>query len=202
MPDVMLDIETMNTESDAATLSIAGVPFDGKTHECDTENIFYEKVDPAQYDTLELSKKFSIGAKTMMFWMSQPKKARLEAFSGSKELAEVLRELTAWFTKINPKGEKMRVWAHGKDFDCVILANAYKAMGMEVPWQFWLTMDTRTAYHLAPGFVKPEFNGDYPKHHPVGDCIAQIEALKKAAKRNAEACAEGESPTKRSKCEE
>jgi hypothetical protein len=178
MSDFMLDLETMGIQKNAAILSIAAVPFD-QNKDPDLQNIFYEKIDPECYSKYQ--GKFSLDISTIKWWMQQIKEVREEAWMGTESIQEVLWKFKQWNKTMYPNPKDVRVWSHGKDFDVVLMEHAFNTVGIDVPWKFWNTMDTRTAYFLAEREIRPEFEGiEYPKHHPVGDCLAQIDALKRA----------------------
>ena len=86
MKDLMIDIETMGKEHDAAILSISACYFDRKTSEIG------EKFD--QQINLENSLKGgrTICASTLLWWLEQDDKARLQFKSNKKAkgLVEVL----------------------------------------------------------------------------------------------------------------
>ena len=176
MSDVMLDLETMGVKKNAAMLSVACVQFDLDERTIDRAGLFYQRIHPDSYEKYE--NKFSVNISTITWWMEQEPSVREEAWGGKTPLEDVLLSFDQW-VKTNIKDPRnLRVWAHGKDFDPPILEHALKVLGMEVPWRFYNTMDTRTAYFLAEDRVRPEFPVDgYAKHHPVGDCISQINAL-------------------------
>lgn len=185
---LMLDLETASTAKNAAILSIACIPF--KFPECiaETENVFYRRIDPSVYDRFTTS--FSMSIATTQWWMDQEEDVRNEAWRGKTPLNQALKEFLEWidknvetFTLRDGKEMKnIRVWAHGKDFDPPILENALNVCGHPVPWSFFQTRDTRTVYEIG-GNVKPMPVKEYPKHHPVGDCLSQIQALAEVCNR-------------------
>ena len=171
----MLDIETMGTQKNAAMLSIACVAFDRKTGVAEKDTYFYRRIDPNDYDNYP--GRFSMDISTIMWWMEQEREVQQEAWGGKLPLKGALGAFLAWL----PGGSDLHVWAHGKDFDPPIVENALKACKMPIPWKFWQTLDTRTAYFLADTPVRPLFPIEgFPKHHPVGDCLSQIDALRRA----------------------
>ena len=182
----MLDLETAGTLKNAAILTIGCVPFTFPKCVPDTDDIFYRRIDTSVYDRLTNS--FSMSVATTKWWMEQTEEARKEAWMGNAPLHEALKEFTQWINKnvekIPLKSGKeicnMRLWAHGKEFDPLVMENALQAMGIEVPWIYSQTRDTRSVFEVGGIQKLIDANGDYGKHHAVGDCLSQIHTLAKA----------------------
>jgi hypothetical protein len=106
---------------------------------------------------------------TMEWWGRQEEHIRYEAIENPIDrvpIKEALEKLKNWI------GTSKHIWGHGDDFDCVVLAEAYKKCNMKVPWNFWDTRDTRTLFDIAG--VRPCDLPDNSKHHPVHDCYRQF----------------------------
>lgn len=125
MSDVMLDLETMGNGSNSAIVAIGAVRFaNGKI-----TNEFYEIVDLQSCVDAGLE----IDAGTVIWWMQQSDEARKQITRKGLMLDDVLLRFSDWMNHwVEPK-----VWGCGAAFDNVILSNAYKKLGMEVPWKFW-----------------------------------------------------------------
>jgi len=169
MTDVMIDIETLSTQSNALILTIGAVKFNRNTElpsleKCDT---FYRRINIESCKMLGMH----IDNKTEKWWYNQDEKTRYEALQNPNRqpIIEVLNDFSKWY-----KGSKY-IWGHGDDFDCVILNNAYLACKIKTPWQFWNTRDTRTVFDLANINVN-----DIPvteAHHALHDAYRQVKCV-------------------------
>ena len=168
----MLDIETLSTTPNAVILTIGAVKFSrlSKTDRIHRCNTFYRRVtaDSCKEVGLHTSKE------TREWWATQSSAAKYEALENKDRvsLQKALSEFSEWF-----RGSKY-VWAHGDDFDCVILNSAYKACGMVAPWKFWNTRDTRTVYDIAELHINcvPVVQA----HHALHDAYRQVVVLQKS----------------------
>lgn len=159
MNNIMLDLETMGNGSNAAIIAIGAVRFDA-----DVTDKFYEtiKLDSSVAHGLE------IDPATVMWWMKQSDEARSQFERLSDHLPTVLMQFTAWI------GSKAIVWGNGSDFDNVILANAYKKCGIDVPWKFYNNRCYRTIKNLNRD-IKMDRIGTH--HNAVDDAESQARHL-------------------------
>ena len=166
--EVMVDIETLSTQSNAVILSIGAIKFDrdGSLPDSPSEmDTFYVRVARESCEVLGMH----VDPETVQWWNNQPAEVREEALENTSErltIKDALTRFEAWI------GKSELVWGHGDDFDCVILSSAFQSCGMKTPWKFWNTRDTRTLFDIAG--VR---NSDLPsnsKHHPIHDCYRQV----------------------------
>ena len=177
----MVDIETLSTDSNAIILTIAAIPFgpDGKLIMQD-DYYFYEKIDLNSYN--KYNNQFDFNWSTLLWWLQQDKEPLNDAFLQNPRypIDTVLQDFINWLNitcdLLNDK--RINIWSHGKDFDAVILQNAFKVCGLECPWKFWDTRDTRTIYAFSNVNLKniPMPEG-YKAHNAVGDCLKQIKGI-------------------------
>lgn len=166
MSEVMLDIETYSTKNNAAILTLGAVKFNRNSGVIglDEMDTFYRRID------LESNKTYGrdINEDTLLWWSTQPEEARVEMESDENRipLKQALQEFNKWF-----KGSEY-IWSHGDDFDTVIVNSAMQDCGLETPWKFWNTRDTRTLYDLAG--VRNYHLPQNSKHHALHDCHNQI----------------------------
>jgi len=172
LQDVMLDIETLSTQSDACILTIGAIKFPRKgelppLENCDT---FYRRISKESCDALGLHTEQS----TVEWWMKQSEDAKYEVFTEHDRvpIENVLIEFSEWF------GNSRFVWGHGSVFDVTILNNAYRVNGMQPPWVFWDVRDTRTLYDIGKVYVNSLPKGN--AHHAVHDCYRQIVGVHRA----------------------
>jgi hypothetical protein len=178
----MVDLETLSTDSNAIILTIGAVPFgpDG-SQIVDEDSYFYERVDLKSYNRYK--DKFSIDYNTLNWWMRQEQEPRDQAFLETPRYSidTVMQDFVNWLTIMcNAFGDsKINIWSHGKDFDVVVLENAFKICGIGCPWKYFDTRDTRTLYALAGvdsrNISIPE---GFKAHNAIGDCLKQIEGVR------------------------
>ena len=160
----MMDLETTGTKPGCPILSIGAVSF---TLEDGVQEKFYEKIRIETCFTAGLSSSKS----TLDWWLTQPDEARDEAFSGTRDLTQVLQEFTFWLALVGAEEN----WANGIDFDFPILSHAYIAVGLLPPWKYNSLRDYRTLSKLFPE-IKPPYDNPL-KHSAISDSIYQAEHL-------------------------
>jgi 3' exoribonuclease, RNase T-like len=159
--DIMIDLETLATSTDAAILTIGAVKFDpfGRELKEPAMDSFYVRVDLDSCDEIGLV----TNDDTIAWWANQSKEAKDEAFSESnrihiKDAFDQLYKF-CWGAK--------RVWSNGAAFDVVICETVFKRIGKAVPWNFWQVRDVRTAFDL--GINRPPVTA----HHALEDAWNQ-----------------------------
>lgn len=161
--DVMIDLETLATSTDAAILTIGAVKFDpfGMDVEEPAMNSFYVRVDLDSCDEIGLV----TNDDTIAWWANQSKEAQEEAFSPDNRIhiTEAFNQLYkfCWGAK--------RVWSNGAAFDVVICETVFKRINKAVPWNFWQVRDVRTAFDLGINPHRPPVL----KHHALEDAWNQ-----------------------------
>ena len=161
--DFMIDLETLSTLPNAHILSVGVV--DMNNH----DNTFYCTVDGNSQD--HRHREFG----TMKWWMKQSPEAQKAATSRDQmvTLEEMLHGIRFFVEDHN----LTHPWANGSVFDVIILENAYREAGIEIPWKFWNVRDTRTiydmAYRITGKTLKPQREGTY--HNALDDAIFQSE---------------------------
>ena len=78
-------------------------------------------------------------------------------------------ELQAFIAHHKPS----HVWIQGPDFDRPILEDLCRQLGVDMPWKYYLTADSRTAWNLA----FPGQKHDPRPHHALPDCKATLADL-------------------------
>jgi len=137
MPDVMLDLETMGTGPDAAIVAIGAVHFN--VHTRTIVDSFYTPVSLA--DAARCGG--AIDPDTVVWWLKQNDRARAAISGQGKLLEDALFDFQLY---LDGKGIRSQIviWGNGADFDNVILAGAYRRLGLKVPWEFWNNRCYRT----------------------------------------------------------
>ena len=161
--DVMIDLETLATSTDAAILTIGAVKFDpfGSDIKEPAMDSFYVKVDIDSCDELGLVSNDD----TIAWWAQQSKEAQAEAFEGDDRvhIREAFDRLYkfCWGAK--------RVWSNGAAFDVPICEHVYKKLNKAIPWSFWAVRDVRTAFDLGINPNRPPVMA----HHALQDAWNQ-----------------------------
>lgn len=160
MKNIMLDIETLGSSSNAAIISIGAVYFDkqglGKE--------FYRNID---FDSSLLAGGTVCG-ETLKWWFQQNEYARSSLLTNQKPLRDVLIEFREF---CDPEA---KMWGNGVGFDNTILASAYKRLYMNTPWAFYNDRCYRTIKNLFSG-VELERLGIH--HNALDDAKSQANHL-------------------------
>ena len=158
--EVMVDLETLGTKSNAVILSIGAARFFPK--EEGIMEHFEVFVDPESCVRAGLV----MDASTVMWWMHEDRDlARKELMSCPRlQLPTALAMFADWL-----KGDRP-VWGNGGTFDNVILRNAYGACGITTPWKYWNDRCYRTMKSQYPD-VKMLRKGTY--HSAAADAVSQ-----------------------------
>lgn len=167
MKSVMVDIETLGSDSHAAVISIGLAAFN-EDGVIDTLGI---AIDPADWHG-------DITPATIAWWMAQNDQARMYSFNNANKVGDVqaanaLREFIA-----RHGGDEC--WAKGPDFDIVILRHWWERVRPKgtignFPIHFRTTRDVRTMLGLAKQYnimhLLPPESGI--AHNPVDDAAYQ-----------------------------
>jgi DNA polymerase III epsilon subunit-like protein len=122
---VMLDLETLATDSNAQIVSIGAVKFDSRG----LGSEFYSTI------ILEGNSPFSVNPQTVGWWFKQSQEARDALFTPEpKRIQDVLRDFQLWFKEAGDSGKE--VWGNGVNFDNTILRNAFEKCHIKCPWHF------------------------------------------------------------------
>jgi hypothetical protein len=162
--DVMIDLETLATSTDAAILTIGAVKFDpfGKDVEEPAMDSFYVRVNIDSCNDINLH----VDDGTIEWWANQDAAVKEEAFGDGADrvhIREAMERLYkfCWGAK--------RVWSNGAAFDIPICETAFKRLNKAVPWSFWQVRDVRTAFDLGINPNRPPVT----KHHALEDAWNQ-----------------------------
>lgn len=136
MKNIMLDLETLGNKPGAVIVAIGAVAFAGGQ----VEESFYARINAES--AVQAGLKLDVS--TVLWWMKQGDAARAELNKPGDDLAIALE----YFKDFVPKDAL--VWGNGSDFDNTILAAAYDACGLLLPWKFWNNRCYRTLKALRP----------------------------------------------------
>lgn len=176
--EIMLDIETMGSSSNAPIISIGAVFFDPNTGALGST--FYREI------TLLSSAHYGeIDAGTVIWWMKQSDEAR-SVFKGNDKmtLKPALDEFSQWISvamsKVTVEEGKTAtptIWGNGATFDNVITKNAYTATKLKAPWKHWNDRDVRTIVAMGRQILNINPKDDMVRegtfHNALDDAIFQ-----------------------------
>jgi len=190
---VMVDIETLDNTSTSLILSIGACVFDengvGTGH-------FYTTVNAASCHKIGLT----VSNDTVEWWMRQSEDARNAVFGeehmdvlraivdgtmdvaaalgeltpGGMSIADAAAELAAWWPA------KATFWGNGATFDNVIVAEAYRRLGVRRPWHFTADRCYRTMRASFPQVKADDRGGTY--HNALDDALYQAAHMAKILK--------------------
>ena len=167
--DLMVDLETLDTETTAAIISIGAVVFD-PDRDFVEDRTFHVNVD---FESALTHGTFT--ESTVDFWARQPEEATARLFDPEPvDLRTALEEFEKYIKSWKPKPRY--IWGNSPRFDIGILLHAYHKVGMEkFPYIYWKEMDVRTLKNLLPKEVLPQRFGVH--HSAVDDCKYQCKIV-------------------------
>lgn len=161
MSHVSIDLETLDTRSSAAILSIGAARFCPVSGEI--ISTFYERISHAdKYGTSSAS--------TIAWWKKQDPEVIREAFGGRTPAEEAANRFAIWLN------EDDKVWGNGASFDVGIMETWVGQFNVPLPYKFWNIRDMRTLVDVAE--IDPRtfpFEGD--RHNALADAIHQAKII-------------------------
>lgn len=160
---IMLDIEGLDTTPSSHILSIGALAFDadgGRPPHA-----------PAKFYAVMTNKEQNrkIGFDTVKWWLTQDKNTFP---TGSCPLIKGLNDLSKWLVEtVEAIGGELEIWANGITYDIAALEDAYKQMGLSIPWKYNQVRDFRTLKKLFPEIQADSFVGR--PHNAVDDAMNQ-----------------------------
>lgn len=156
---VMVDLETLATSSDAVVVSIGAVKWNANA----LGETFYNVLDLD--DQLEAGRKKS--DQTIAWWSQQTPEARTVFDAARASTRVVLQDFSYWLGAGN-----LQIWGNGADFDCIIWGSLYDAFGINRPWSYSNNRCYRTLKNiLHPGHNLPTRAGTH--HNALDDAVHQ-----------------------------
>lgn len=154
---IMIDLETLDTTTGAAIVSIGATKFDERGVHWDH---FYQTIQWSQQDGV-------ISRETLTWWLSQPPAVQAALTdTAAILLAPALIALQQWM------GSEAEVWAGPATFDIPILQRAFEQASIPVPWAFYSTRCYSTLRKLNPDIKRV---ASAIPHNALEDAIAQAE---------------------------
>jgi len=163
MNHVMLDLETLGNDSNSIIVQICACYFDEKTGEIG--DTFFRNIDAIDCEKYGLH----CTASTVMWWLQQDKLASESLFLIPQPLKESLVLLLDFLKNAD------NIWQHSS-FDCPILTNAIKRVGIENTIFYRAWKDLRSAIYCL-NINLAEFCFEGTEHNALDDCKFQIKYL-------------------------
>lgn len=158
---VMLDLETLGNKPGAVIVAIGAVKFGGG----EILDEFYRRIDPQSC----VASGLAMDVSTVLWWLKQSDAARLEIVEPGELLGQALLDFRRWLDT-----QDAEIWGNGAAFDNVLLAAAYDAAGITVPWKFWNDRCYRTIKNLHHEVPLPR---EGTHHHALDDARSQARHL-------------------------
>jgi len=167
MSHIMIDLETMSTEPNAAIVAIGAVVVNFEKNGLREE--FYRRIS---LESSVLSGGI-IDPDTVIWWLKQSRLARREIYSAS---ATIEKSCTSFleFVERNGGAGTVKVWGDGASFDNVILSSTFQRLRLPVPWKYWNDRCYRTVKNMYPD-IKSHNSGT--EHNALDDAKAQANKL-------------------------
>lgn len=168
---VMIDMETLSTEDNAAIVEIALTQFNPSTGET------FKQLN-IQFDVDEVLKSgYDVSKSTLIdFWMNQPHEVRQRVLvDGMRLPLETGWKLVHDFLS---SIYDVRVWGKGPTFDISKMRYSMKRelYGKSLPWKYWNERCVRTIIAIDKDLAKSiEFTGS--KHVAIDDTLHQIKQV-------------------------
>lgn len=175
MKDIMVDLETMDNVASAAIVSIGAVQCNLATGEIGEE--YYRVVDLKGQQELGMT----LNAETIYWWMDQSKEAR-EALLiiGKINLSAMCTSFSKWLLRIDPSGERLRLWGNGASFDNAIIRYAFRQCKQDLheSVKFWNDRDMRTIVGFYPRQLQEKWRRSHYRrgtaHNALDDAKHQV----------------------------
>lgn len=171
---LMIDLETLGAGPDAAIVEIGFCAFElGPRAD---EGALGGRSWSLYVDADDCVRRgLRIDAAAVRWWMDQSALARQRIAhppEPPQPLEEALGDLAAI---VEGLGKLDGIWSHGAAFDQPVLASAFRACGLLLPWKYWQGFDTRTVFFLCEQLLgaKPPRPESGVKHSAGDDAIAQ-----------------------------
>jgi DNA polymerase III epsilon subunit-like protein len=169
MKNIMIDLETMSTEPNAAILSIGAVVMDFESKELREE--FYTNVTLSSCIHMGMHRSES----TKDWWAKDENKAARDALTkDAAPIDKAIDMFLAWCARLSVQQNDIVPWSNGAAFDLPIIEHAIKACNKIVPWPFYHQSCFRTMKRLFHSIRVPRTG---IKHNALDDAKTQARHL-------------------------
>jgi hypothetical protein len=175
--DVVVDIETLSTETNTTLLQLSALVFDIKTG--NTLDEFNFHVDISKCKNLVVS------GDTLKWWLKTDKELFTELINkGTHSEQDILYEFNLFLNNHN-EGSNIYFWGNGILFDNKIIQSKMKQYDLDYPIFYRNDRDMRTLVELycekfkvnSKEFIKSFNNGEHTLHNALDDCKLQAKII-------------------------
>ena len=182
--DIMVDLETLDTNPRAVVLSIGAVAFNLDEQESVKDYLYGLDCTHRSFaQRVSLDGQLpnrTISGSTFQWWMQQSDEARKALCGPAPSLFSVLCDFATWVGEVSEGRTELQLWGNGAAFDNAILRDAYDQMELAHPISFRGDMCYRTIKtRLMPGKVDVENQDLLVAHNARHDAILQAVILQK-----------------------
>ncbi len=139
---LMIDLETMGTNTNAPIVVIGAVFFDPQTGE----------IGPVFYIVISLTDAMNTGAVpdggTIKWWLKQSSEARAAILTDQVKLKDALSRFREFINEYSDE-KFVQVWGNGATSDNAILRTSYERLDIPCPWRYHNDRDVRTIVELG-----------------------------------------------------
>ncbi len=139
---LMIDLETMGTNTNAPIVVIGAVFFDPQTGE----------IGPVFYIVISLTDAMNTGAVpdggTIEWWLKQSSEARAAILTDQVKLKDALSRFREFINEYSDE-KLVQAWGNGATFDNAILRTSYEHLDIPCPWRYYNDRDVRTIVELG-----------------------------------------------------
>lgn len=173
MIHVILDLETLSTETNAAILQIGAVAIDKEFDTIRTRSFESRIGEQEAYKSQTLFDRY-VCDNTVKWWDEVSRPTRDIVFAPQEAYAQAMMYFSNWVKSLGEK-DKILMWGRGPEFDNTILASSLKACNLEIPWNFRNNRCMRTLMDITKIDPKevPRLSNE-TEHTALGD--ARFEA--------------------------
>jgi hypothetical protein len=169
--DVMVDIETLGTSSNATVFQVAAIAFDIRTGE-HIDN-FNGISDIGKNETL------NVDGDTLKWWLNTNKELLTELLNnGEGSSEELLRDFHTWLLGLTLETKELHLWGNGILFDNKLIEAQLTDIGLFYPINYKNDRDVRTIVDLAGAKLgltekelKDQYNDESLVHHDAYDDV-------------------------------
>lgn len=166
---LMIDLETMGTNTSAPIVAIGAVFFNPQTGE----------IGPVFYIVISLVDAMNTGAVpdggTIEWWLTQSSEARSAILTDQTKLKDGLL-LFREFINEHSDEKFVQVWGNGVAFDNAILRTSYERLSIPCPWHYCNDRDVRTIVELGKAMdfdVRTAIPFEGERHNALDDARHQ-----------------------------
>ncbi len=181
--ELMVDLETLGADCapNCVVLSIGAVLFNPE-EEVSPEDLHADGFHVYLEPQVQIDMGIKVDWSTLLWWHQQEVVARTSMFK--EQLARVsppmaLEALNDYCKVKNDRLRPTHIWGNGPSFDCAILANLYRAVGVPNPFKYYQQQCVRTIGKAAG--LKREGWGT--AHDALDDAVAQAVYVQRCYKK-------------------